>query len=309
LDTGPTDDEIDRIRTIFSALDMDAGIEGHSYGGPPPQSAFLIVVYAPLVPLLDTFVGHGTDGHIRFRQWAEQIQSLRSDERRWARRHALRLEDAHTEVSVPLAFELPDRAYRALLDTDLSGFDRGSPPTTIEWNEYLLRWRARPCTTSHPIVRRLPARRYAAGETLAVRELTDAELRDLRQLTAGLAVPAITRQRAEIVLWSGLGWSAKTIASRLLISEDRVRAIARNFNAHGFASLNPGYLLGGPIRLRPEEECEAREIARAGPREYGLSRTNWNAGSLGEFLVSEGVIEDATIAHLEDLLDDTRSTG
>jgi hypothetical protein len=307
LDTGPTDDEIHRIQGIFRALDMDVSVEGHSYGGPPPQSAFLIVVYAPLVPLLDAFARHGTEGHIRFKQWVEHIQSLRADERRWARKHTLKLEDAHTDLSVLLAFGLPPRAYQALLDIDLSGFDRGSPPTTIEWNDHLLRWRARPHTTSHPIVRRLPTRRHACGNALRVRELTDGELRELRRLTADLAVPAITRQRAEIVLWSGLGWGTRTISIRLLISEDRVHAVASNFNSHGFASFSPDYDHGEPIGLKPEEESEARKIARSDPREYGLPKVSWNAESLAEFLVSEGVIEDTTIAELKALLEDVRS--
>jgi hypothetical protein len=305
LDTGPTEEETDQLQRMFRSLGMDAEVEGHSYGGPPPTSAFLIVVNAPLVPLLDVFVAFGSEGPARLERWARELLGLRADARRWGRPHSLILEDAHTGLELLLPPELPTEAFAAALEIDLSGFDRSSPPVTVQWNRRMLRWQAYPRVASRRIARRLPVRtRTPTMAAVGVRELSGGEIRELWRLIDEATVPAITWQRARIVLWSALGWNPTTIAGKLLLSEPRVRAVIDNFNLDGFASLDPGYLLGPSAQLLPAERQEAGKVAGSPPADYGLSVTAWTADSLAEFLVTEGLVEDVSTGQLAALLQD-----
>lgn len=301
LDTGPTVEETDQIETVFRGLGMDADVEGHSYGGPPPTSAFLIVVNAPLMPLLDTFAVDGPAGGRRFVDWARQLLALRSDERKWGRQHTLKLEDAHGSLGVLLPPQLPDGAFREVLDIDLGGFDQNSPPVTVEWSDRLRRWQARPHAIPRQIARRLANRRLPLEETFRTREISDAETRELWRLTEDPTSHAVTWQRARIVLSSSVGWSVGAIAANLMVSADRVRCAIQNFNADGFTSLDPGYSCGRPIELRAEEERETKAIAARHPSDYGLPLAAWNPETLADFLVSEGVVEDVSASQLADL--------
>jgi len=305
LDTGPTEAELDRIRGLFDDLGMDALAEGHSYGGPPPTSAFLIVVNSPLVPFLDRVAG--LDGGAgRLERVVGGLQAMRADERRWGRPHGVQLEDSHSGHIVALPAALPTAAYRALLGVDLSGLDRSTPPVLLEWHGVLARWQARLATAPVRLIRRAPLR-WREADNPRAREVTEAETGRLWQLAGHDAHSAVTWQRAHVVLCSTLGWNIPSIARQTLMSADRVRAVIRNFNEHGFSSLDLAYGGGEAVKPTPDEEQDAAEVARRPPSDYGLPAERWDPVLLGEFLVGEGLVEDADLGWVRSLLAGARS--
>jgi transposase len=302
LDTGPTDEDVREIEAAFRSVNMNADVEGHPFGGPPP-SAFLIVVNVPLVAFLDSFFAWEHDGAVQLGRLARRLMAIRKEARRWGKPHDLKLEDATSSLGVLIPHDLPDSAYGALLEVDLSGFDRGSPPLAVAWNRRLGRWQALPSALARQVARRLPTRRSAAvAEPFGVREIDWEETRRLWRLADGGAGSVVTWQRAEIVLWSATGWSIAAIARKTLMSERRVLAVVRNFNLDGFASLALEYAAGQPAELTLEEEREVRRVARGRPGDYALPFPAWDPASLAEFLVTEGVVEDISPRWLGALL-------
>ncbi|MER7169458.1 hypothetical protein ABT336_25790, partial [Micromonospora sp. NPDC000207] len=155
LDTGPTAEEVAAMTDLFRQRGMTAVAEGHSYGGPPPTSAFLIVLTAPLAPFLDGFADDA-DGWRSLRELVDALQAMRSDPGRWGRAHEVRLEDASSGHAVALEPDLPEAAYRALMEVDLSGLDQWSIPVRLEWQQARLTWTARMTTVPLRFSRRPP---------------------------------------------------------------------------------------------------------------------------------------------------------
>ena len=301
LDTGPTEAELDRISGLFDELGMDAGAEGHSYGGPPPTSAFLIVVNSPLVPFLDGFAAAGDSGAHRLARLIGRLQAMRADESRWGRPHGVQLEDSHSGHVVVLPPGLPAAAYQALLGVDVAGFDRATPSVRLEWHAGLRRWQVGLATAPRRLVRRATARWHAPDNPRA-RQVGEAETRRLWQLAGQDARSAVTWQRATVVLCSTLGWNIPSIARHTLMGEHRVRAVIRNFNDYGFDSLLLGHTGGEAAKPTAEEEQEAWQIASRPPAEHGLPAAAWDPELLGEFLVTEGIVEDVDLDWLRSLL-------
>jgi hypothetical protein len=290
LDTGPTEAEVERIRALFAEAGMDADAMGHSYGGPPLTSAFRVVVNVPLMPFLDTFVGLSSE----LRALLGELAALRADERDWGRPHTLYLEHAFGDLSVALPSGLPAEAVDALLEVDLTGLELGAPPVTVVWDGGLRRWQARPEVAGRDVRRRLPRRQPEPSPVRAVRHLSDGEVSRLWRLTEDPSAPAITWLRATVVLCSALGWTVAAIGRRVMLSERRVRAVIGNFDADGFAALDPGYAGGEPVRPTAEEQRDASAIA--------ASRSWSGPEELGEHLVAHGLAEDADPSWLESLL-------
>ncbi len=301
LDTGPTSAEIDEITGLFATVGMTVTIEGHSYGGPPPTSAFLIVVNAPLAPMLDRFALDPDAGPPAFEHLVGRLQKLRADRRRWGRPHTVRLEDATNGLDVSLPAGTPSEAYAALLDLDLSRIDRNSPAMRITWHDSLRRWTAERLDAPRAIAHRLH-QRDDDGSQPTVRQGGPGQVAELWRLVGHAGDSAVTWQRASVVLWSVLGFSVSSIAGRTMMRPDRIGAVIRNFNRHGFASLAPGYPDGEPVQPSPAEHHDAWWIARRSPAEFGLPGAAWAPASLAEFLVGTGVAEDVDPKWLQDLL-------
>lgn len=295
LDTGPTPEEIADIQSWFGRHGMTAECEGHSYGGPPPTSAFLMVVNGPLAPFLDRF-----DSGAALAALVGRLQALRADVRRWGRPHGVKLEDSHAGHTVWLPADLAPAAYDALLDVDVTGLDRDVPMVQLEWSTTLSYWQAALTTQPRRLARRAPRRWRGGAVNPRARELTEAELGALWQLAGHGDTPSVvTLQRARVVLWSTLGWNVASTAARTLMSEDRVRAVIRNFNADGFACLDLGYTAGEPPKPSADEHRDAALVAAASPTSCGLTADTWTVELLAEYLVGEGVVEDVDPDWLE----------
>jgi transposase len=280
---------------------MDAVAEGHSYGGPPPTSAFLIVLNIPLAPFLDRFSARGEAGLRSFETLIRTLQDMRADEKRWGREHGVKLEDSHSGHGVLLDASLPAVAYAALMDVDLSCLDQWSTPVQLEWHRELQSWQARLTTVPRRFARRSPLRMRAPDNPRA-RQVDEAEISDLWRFAGNGNGSPITWQRAQIVLLSTQGSNIASIAQHTVTSAERVRAVIRNFNSDGFASFDPGYDRGERPVATAAEERDARVVAARGPNAYGLPGPVWDARALGDFLVAEGVVEDVDPDWLEALL-------
>lgn len=302
LDTGPTPTEIDEITGLFAGLGMTVTIEGHSYGGPPPTSAFLIVVNAPLAPLLDRFALDPDAGAPALEHLVDRLQRLRADGRRWGRPHTVRLEDAANGLDVSFPAGIPPEAFAALLDLDLSRIDRDSPAMRLTWHDTLRRWTAERLEAPRAIAHRLHRRAEGGVSQPTVRQAGPDQVAELWRLVGNTGDSSVTWQRASVVLWSVLGWSVPTIAGRAMMRAARVAAVIRNFNRHGFASLAPGYPDGEPVQPAAGEHDDARRIARRSPTEFGLPGPAWEPAALAEFLVGAGIVDDIDPKWLEDLI-------
>lgn len=308
LDTGPTESESAHIKGLFAEVGMSAAAEGHSYGGPPPTSAFLVVVNVSLTAFLDTFLARGAPGPDALGQLLRELLQLRADPRQWGRPHNLKLEDAHSRLAILIPPDPSAASLGALLQLDLAGFDRWSPTVTVVWNTSTCRWQGRLRTHPNPLLRRLPERRDLLPVP-SVGQLAAAETRELWRLAEGGAASVVQWQRAQVVLLSSLGWGAATIASATLLTTQRVREVVGNFIHDGLASLLPSYTGGAPAQPAPEAERDARAAVAAGPTTFGLARRQWDQESLTELLVGQGILEDVDPLWLAATLSDVGVTA
>lgn len=292
LDTGPTPEEIDEIAAIFGDLGMTAAADGHSYGGPPPTSAFLIVVNAPLAALLDRIV-LDPHGGARLQRLVASLLALRADSRRWGRPHEVRLEDATAALTISLPAGLPAAAYHALTRADLSRIDRDSPQAQLAWNPVFGRWVAHLHTSPRSVARRVPTRAHPATSEPSAAHATSEQSAELCAIVDGRDSQAVARQRASIVLASSVGYSVPSIAHRMMMSPGRVRSVIRNFNRDGFAALDPGYRDGSAVEPTAEEQRDAWYVASRSPRDFGVEADAWDIESLAQVLVGTGLAEDA----------------
>ncbi|MBS2547155.1 helix-turn-helix domain-containing protein [Catenulispora sp. NL8] len=319
LDTGPTAQEVREIQRRFAALDLAVTAEGHSYGGPPPTSAFLIVLNAPVARLLDHFAAEIAEGPDRLRELVDFLRSLRADPRRWGRPHAVTIEDAANGITATLAAELPRAAYEGLLAVDVSAVGRGSSPVDLAWDPRLERWTATLTEAPMPVARRLPTRAGSGAGSAepSVVGLGTAEIAGLWRVVhgvgdgvgvsdgigVGVGDSAVRWQRAYVVLYSSMGWTTASIAARTMLSPERVRTVIRNFNRDGFAALETLYAGGdAPLRMTEAEHRDAAAAVRRGPHCFGLTdRSEWDAESLAQVLVGQGIVEDVDARWLEEL--------
>lgn len=78
------------------------------------------------------------------------------------------------------------------------------------------------------------------------------------------------------------------IAKIAFTSEDRVRAVLRNFNEDGFDSLVPKYAGGRPPTFMLPQRREIKKVALSRPQDHHLPFSTWSLSKLAEFLVAEG---------------------
>lgn len=290
LDTGPDERERRHIESLFAGVGVSSTVEGHSYGGPPPTSAFRIVVNVPVDLFLARFRQHGEPEPARLTKLVRALLAVRADPLRWGRPHSLVLEDEHADLTVDCAPGVPDEAIAGLLSLDLRDFGYGSPTATVRWYSQYGRWLARVEVGGRTLLRRLPARR-SSERSVRVRQLSRVELDRLRRVTE--QTPSVVRwQRAYVVLLNAQGWSVSAIANQMVLSRPTVRRIVADFNRSGEASLDPAYVRPQPFHPGPAPDREARAVVAAGPVALGPARPAWDVRTIADYLVGQGIAED-----------------
>jgi len=135
-----------------------------------------------------------------------------------------------------------------------------------------------------------------------VRPLGHDEARRLKR-RAKEAKHFATRERAAILLASGVGNSVPQIAQMWMTDESHVRRVIHEFNERGMASLDPDYRGGRPRRITDEQRRQAVAVAGARPDGQGVALTRWSLPRLADHLADEQIVE-ISAAHLGRLLAD-----
>ena len=76
---------------------------------------------------------------------------------------------------------------------------------------------------------------------------------------------AVTWRRAQMVLLSAQSMDVAGIARVAFTSEDHVRDVIHNFNAHGFDSLYPRYRGGRPPKFTLPQRRKIKKLAKTQP--------------------------------------------
>lgn len=134
-----------------------------------------------------------------------------------------------------------------------------------------------------------------------VRELTLHEGGRLSRILKTTTTATYLR-RAQVVAFSGQGMRAKEIAAQLLLHEEYVRELIRQFNDGGFDALRPRKATGRPSKYAPEEVSLMLEFAGTRPQDMGLPFTVWSLRKLAKHLVECGVVKELHATTLGRLL-------
>lgn len=138
-------------------------------------------------------------------------------------------------------------------------------------------------------------------EGLRVREPANDEGNRLLRIVRRCSGSVVTWRRAQMVLLSAQGMDITQIARVAFTSPDRVRDVINNFNDGGFESLYPRYAGGRPPRFTLGQRQASKEIALSRPVDHDLPFSTWSLSKPGEFLVSDGVVDDISHGGLRDL--------
>lgn len=135
-----------------------------------------------------------------------------------------------------------------------------------------------------------------------VRTITNDEGNKLLRIVRRSSGSVVTWRRAQSVLLSAQGMDVAGIAKVTFTSPDRVRDVLHNFNADGFASLQPKYGGGRPPKFTLPQRQQIKKIALARPTDHDLPFSTWSLPKLADFLVAEGVVDDISHEGLRLLL-------
>jgi transposase len=106
-----------------------------------------------------------------------------------------------------------------------------------------------------------------------------------------------TRERAAILLASGVGNSVPQIAAMWMTDEHHVRRVIHDFNERGMASLDPEYRGGRPRRISDGDRRAVVAVAGTRPDGQGAALTRWSLPRLADHLSDHGVLQISP-AHL-----------
>jgi hypothetical protein len=322
----------DEDRRLISDAFAEAGLEGVK----PEQAkqerqstAEWVVIAVPLLPFVQAIATKAGEG--AYAAMKRLIHRLRDSGGHGGRR-TVELHDSSTGMKVDLRDgDLPDAAWRALSETKTSlgpiqraregliwnseGSRSRPERLVLEWSDQSSHWLVHPGELGaggERIGRRLPI--IPAREPLAdpsfpdPLDLSSTEVRHSylsptwEYLLHYLDPPAsaISTMRARFVGWFNFGNQPEDIARQLVCSRELVNAVLDDFARHGRKALEPDFAdsrAPSAFTLRQHEEIV--EFARRFPRR---KRTSKRAGSLSDFLVREGVVEDINLADLKSLL-------
>ncbi len=137
-----------------------------------------------------------------------------------------------------------------------------------------------------------------------VRAIDNDEGNKLLRIVRRSSGSVVTWRRAQMVLLSAQGMDVPKIAEVTFTSADRVRDVLHNFNADGFASLQPKYAGGRPPKFGLPQRQQIKKIALSRPVDHDLPFSTWSLSKPADFLVAEGVVDDISHEGLRALLHD-----
>lgn len=134
-----------------------------------------------------------------------------------------------------------------------------------------------------------------------VRELRPQEGAQLKRI-ARTAKQFARRQRAQILLASATGMSARQIAQVVRTDENQVRRVIHEFNTLGMDSLRPHLGGGRPQAIDQPTRDRIVAIALACPRRYGEPLNRWSLRRLRRYLIRRKIIGQISVEGLRQVL-------
>lgn len=132
------------------------------------------------------------------------------------------------------------------------------------------------------------------SKSLYVREMTEAEVREIRELAASDSVK--TRQRAAIMLLSRQYHVVREIAREVNLHEQNVRKWIKRFNKEGVEGIFSDYSNCGPgSPYTDEQKKRIRKMGATKPRSMGLPFSRWSLAKLRDYVVAEGIVDTISI--------------
>jgi len=123
-----------------------------------------------------------------------------------------------------------------------------------------------------------------------VRQLSPEEGRRVQRIAKTSKVPVRAR-RAIVVMASAQRQPVGLIAKLMQVSESYVRQVIHDFNAEGFAALDPKWSGGRPAKTDQVTRDRICQIARCCPRDLGWPFSVWSLSKLAEVLRLNGIAE------------------
>ena len=136
---------------------------------------------------------------------------------------------------------------------------------------------------------------------LYVRELSWAEGRQIQNILRR-SRNRVKVRRAQVVLASEQGYKVPAIAELVHYSEHHVRAIIKDFNAHGLAALEPKPRPGRPTTFSEDDRALIAETAKCPPDLLGCPFQRWSLDKLRAYLVDEKIVSSISLETLRSIL-------
>jgi transposase len=134
-----------------------------------------------------------------------------------------------------------------------------------------------------------------------VRQLRPQEGAQLKRI-ARTATQFARRQRAQILLASASGMSARQIAQVVRSDENQVRRVIHEFNTLGMESLRPFVGGGRPRVIDQPTRDRVVAIALACPRTYGIPLNRWSLRRLRRYLLRRRIVRQLSVEGLRQIL-------
>jgi transposase len=134
-----------------------------------------------------------------------------------------------------------------------------------------------------------------------IRELQPQEAAQLKRI-ARTAKQFARRQRAQVLLASATGMSARQIAAVVRTDENQVRRVIHEFNTLGWESLRPRTGGGRPRMVRTTTADRIVAIALACPRNYGVPLNRWSLRRLRRYLLRRRIVRQVSVEGLRQVL-------
>jgi len=134
-----------------------------------------------------------------------------------------------------------------------------------------------------------------------VRDLTEKEGEKLQQILRK-STNRTSIRRAQVILMSEQGYTAKEIAESTYLHVVYVRELIRRFNKEGLELLKEKKRPGAPVTFTEEIKAEIVEHALSPPKLLGEPYTVWSLEKLRDYLVKTKVIKQLSIEKLRTIL-------
>jgi hypothetical protein len=282
------------VRSELAAFGVDAKVEDEGNEGGPVY--VLLTVAVVLAPFLNAVLAKaGEDAWLSLKK--ALVPSLERMDSPWI---ALELEDSTSRATVKLTLDIPDHAFRELIEIVNHIEDVSAGPRHLEWSQRWGRWVA----LYLGVARRIPPRPSRAINRTRIPSLRRTSQAGIAAIydRYGRARSMVVQQRSDILLRRLRGEAVKSISSAMVVSKELVQAIVLDFDTAGPPALRADFDHGIPAKIDEDVAEEITRAAQAEPQSYRLWFRRWTIPRLTEFLVCDGVVEDVGHSDLHRLL-------